>query len=215
MNKYSNNPFKKAFSKFKKRRYSRKLPLFKNPRYQEVSVKCEYMDAIWVPSVGSTFLHHYNGYPYFNFASLMSVSNSWTSIFQNFEMYKITGVSSTIMPTNTTQFTTFSFGAPSISIGISFVETNTTMGPTAFSNDTQNVCHFLQTTPARKYFSIPKDYLQGNIAGLGTWNRCDYYTNQIGQFCTVMADLNTNTGALVYMYNVTYCIYVSLKQRSQ
>lgn len=217
MEKYSkkSNVFKRAFSRFKRRRNG-KYPIFKNPSYQEIRVRGEYIDALYCPGLGNTYLHQNNGFQYMNFYSLLNLMGSVQGMLTEFEMYKVNGASVEVMPCQDSYGVAFTYGAPCISVGINPVETSVTLGATAFSNDTAAVAYLNQKAPSRKYFSFPNNYYNGVVLGIGTWNRTDNSNSQVGEFCTYMPDTNTNTsGSNTYLYTVKYNLYVSFKQRAK
>lgn len=218
MEKYTNkkrNVFKRAFSTYKKRRFNR-VPIFKNPRYQECMCRGEYMDTVYVPGLGNTYLHQNNGFQYFNFYSMLSLGTSISGFLSEFDMYMIKAVSAEVMPCNDSYAVTFSYGAPAISIGINPTETSATLGNTAFTNDTSVICYLNQKSPSRKYISFPANYFNGTTLGIGTWNRCDNSNSQVGEWCTYMPDTNTNlSGSQTYLYTVKYVMYVLFKQRTK
>lgn len=208
--------WKRAFSTYKRRRYFRKFSLNKNPRYQEIKARGEYMDALYVPGLGNTYLHQNNGFQYMNFYNCINFMSSLTGMMTEFELYKIDGVSVEIMPCVDSYGVTFTYGAPACAVGVNPVETSNTLGITAFTNDTSVTCYLNQRMPVRKYISYPFNYFNGVTLGVGTWNRTDNFSSQVGEFCTYMPDTNTNTsGSNTYCFNVKYQIYCSFKQRAK
>lgn len=222
MEKYSLNystkrktPFKRAFSRFKRRRNTR-YPIFKNPSFQEMTARGEYMDALYCPGLGNTYLHQNNTSQYMNFYQCFNFMSSITGLMTEFEMYKITAVSYEVMPCVDSYGVTFTYGAPCIAIGVDPVEVSVSLGSTAFSNDTALISYLNRKTPVRKYISYPNNYYNGVVLGIGTWNKTTNYASQVGEFCTYMPDTNTNlSGSNTYMWTVKYSIYVSFKQRSR
>lgn len=210
------NVFKRAFTRYKRRRFRNRYPIYKNPFNQELKVRGEYMDALYCPGLGNTYLHQNNGFQYMNFYSLISNMGSVSSMFNEFEMYKIYGASIEVMPCQDSYSVSFSYGAPAIAVGINPVEVSVTLGATAFTNDTAVTAYLNQKNPSRKYFSYPDNYYNGVVLGIGTWNRTDSYSSQVGQFCTYMPDTNTNlNGSSVYLYTVKYQLYFVMKQRAK
>lgn len=138
------NVFKRAFLRYRRRRYRNRYPIYKNPYNQELKVRGEYMDALYCPGLGNTYLHQNNGFQYMNFYSLISNMGSVSSMFNEFEMYKIYGASIEVMPCQDSYGVTFSYGAPCIAIGINPVEVSVTLGATAFSNDTSVTAYLNQ-----------------------------------------------------------------------
>lgn len=210
------NVFRRAFSRYKRRRIRNRYPLYKNPSFQEIKVRGEYMDALYCPGLGNTYLHQNNAYQYMNFYSLINLMGSLQGMLTEFEMYKIYGASIEVMPCQDSYGVSFSYGAPAIAVGVNPVETSVTLGSTAFTNDTAVIAYLNQKMPSRKYFSYPDNYYNGVVLGIGTWNRTDTFASQVGQFCTYMPDTNTNlNGSSVYLYNVKYQLYLSFKQRAK
>jgi len=210
------NVFKRAFTRYKRRRLRNRYQIYKNPAYQELKVRGEYMDAVYCPGLGNTYLHQNNGFQYMNFYSLMSQMGSIQNMFTEFEMYKIYGASVEVMPCQDSYGVSFTYGAPCISIGINPVEVSVTLGSTSFTNDTSVVAYLNQKSPSRKYFSYPDNFYNGVVLGIGTWNRTDSFSSQVGQFATFMPDANTNlSGSQVYLYTVKYQLYIVLKQRAK
>lgn len=210
------NVFKRAFSRYKRRRLRYRYPIYKNPYNQEIKVRGEYMDALYCPSLGNTYLHQNNSLQYMNFYSLINLMGSLQGMLTEFEMYKIYGASIEVMPCQDSYSVSFSYGAPVIAVGINPVEISATLGSTAFTNDTSVTAYLNQKMPSRKYFSYPDNYYNGVVLGIGTWNRTDSFASQVGEFCTYMPDTNTNTsGSSVYLYNVKYQLYCVFKQRAK
>lgn len=210
------NVFKRAFTRYKRRRIRNRYPIYKNPSYQELKVRGEYMDALYCPSLGNTYLHQNNSYQYMNFYNLINLMGSLAGMLSEFEMYKIYGASIEVMPCQESNGVSFSYGAPCIAVGVNPVEVSVTLGSSAFTNDSSVTAYLNQKTPSRKYFSFPDNYYNGVVLGIGTWNRTDSFSSQVGQFATFMPDANTNnSGSSVYLYTVKYQLYLSFKQRAK
>lgn len=211
------NVFKRAFSRFKRRRYgSSRFSTWKNPKYSELKIRAEYMDTLYCPALVSNWKHQYSTSEYFSFYSMLNICPSFTGLLNEFDLYKVTGAAIEIMPSIPPVSASFANGLPSIAIGCFPVDVNTVIGSSVFGSESSISCYLLQTRPVRKYFSFPDNYMNGAVVGIGTWNKTDSYTSQQGEFCAVMPDSNSNLSATAtYCFTVTYSLYITYKLRSR
>lgn len=218
MERYSKkNVFKRAFSRFKRRRYgSSRYATWKNPKYSELKIRAEYMDSIYCTALTTSWRHQYSTAEYFSFYSILNLCPSFTGLLNEFDLYKVTGASIEIMPSAVATTVSFANGLPSISAGCFPVDVNTVIGSSVFGSESSVNCYLMQSKPTRKYFSFPDNYLNGSTVGIGTWNKTDSYVNQQGEFCLTMPDSNSNLSATAtYCFTVNYCLYVTYKLRSR
>lgn len=210
------NPFKRAFSRFKRRKYGRKINTFKNPNYNMLKVKCEYMDTLWCGVLASDWKHTSNSATYLSYYSIMNQTTGFTGVSGEFDLYMITGASIEVMPSQHTASVSFAYGLPSVAVGCFPAETNATLGNDTFQQDSSVTQYFSAHSPARKYFSFPFGFMNGSTVGIGTWNKVSSYGSQQGQFSVCMPDVNTNNGSLAaYCFTVKYCIYITMNFRSR
>lgn len=219
MEKYSKKSvFKRAFSKFKKRRNYSYKPYNMNKRASIISCRCEVMDAIYCANIGSTPQFQQTSQSYFNFSTVLNSSQSFTGIANEFAFYKITGVRVDLTPCSSAaaQYSNFSYGAPPICVTPYPSDTSIGIGQGAFFNDNALIAYLGKNETVSKYTRYPDNYYQGALLGIGTWNKCDNFNTQSGQFSTTFPDGTTNSsGSTQYLFSVNLTIYVLMKERDR
>lgn len=223
--KKSNNVFKKAFSKFKKRRYNSNYSntnsfISKQTNNSFLNMKVEYYDTILFPN-GNSVPRFQNSLTnnYLNFALILTNNNGFTSECVSWQRYKIYAASLEFVPCMDLGYarTAFSLAAPGIASCVYVDRTSNDRGTDPRDNDNVLVSYVAIQLPQRKFWKFKDNFLISGGVGVGTWNRTVGHPNQEGQFSVCnLEDGNSNTsGSAHNTFNVKATLYVTLSTKNR
>jgi len=216
--KKTNNSFKRAFSKFKKRRlYVYNVNSVKQTTNSSINIKVEYYDTIIFANGSSVPNVQDIGQPYLNFARVLGQNNGFVAESASWQRYKITGASLEFVPCMDLGFarTIFALAGPGIAAAVNVDRTSSNRGAEPRDSDNVLVSYVAIQLPQRKYWKFKDNFLSAAGVGVGTWNRCVGYPNQEGQFSICnLEDGNVNTGESSHnTFNLKATIYVTMSTK--
>lgn len=217
MEKYtrkSNKPFKRAFSRFKRRRIGYKLRNDFSQQY--VNVKVEWYDTILSASSVSTFTFQDTTVPQISLATILQSSTSFQNVYPLFAMYKITGLKMTYFPTADVAFLRNLFGRACPAIICAFYPQNTSTNLGDYPKYQEHAFMFSpgSTEISSKYLYFPSNYGDGMVNSVGVWNRCNDHPSQVGQISVCNSESGNNASGPHNIAGIKFTLYVSLKSRN-
>lgn len=223
MEKYSSSystkrktPFKRAFSRFKRRRIGIK-PNLNSFSGQYVNIKCEVYDTVYSTNGVSTLLWQDTAQTYYNLATLLGASTSFQNTYINFAMYKITGLSLTTYVTSdpSTLRSAFTRAAPALAFALFPQNTSSNFGNAPKNQENHMFVASASPDRVHKYWSFPNGYGSGMINALGVWNRTNDYSSLAGQVSVTNVEDANLANSTHNVIGIRFTIYVTYKSRNQ
>lgn len=214
MNRRRNIKKTKFYNKLRTGKYrsSRRTNVSRYLSKDIVSYQCEAYDYI-VMNNGATSYVFGSGNTYWNFRTVLSTSQTWTGYSGLYSQYKITGVSCRVSRNVSDSKINTSMGGflPSPILSVSPTEISTSNGSLPAFSDTKHTIDPNNAAPQVKYWSFPDNF--SNVGfGLGTWNICIDYLQQLGQFnISEMLSLTSSATSVVPCFSVRITLYVKFK----
>lgn len=218
MEKYksrSKSVFKRAFSRFKRRRYYK--PNLNSFTGQYVNIKCEVYDTIYSTNTISTLLWQDTAQTYYNLATLLGSSTSFQNTYINFAMYKVTGLSLTTYITSdpATLRSAFSRAAPALAVALYPQNVSSNFGNAPKNQENHMFVASASQDRVHKYWSFPNEYGSGMNNGLGVWNRTNDYSSLIGQVSVTNVEDANLANSTHNVLGIKFTIYITYKSRNQ
>lgn len=218
MEKYksrSKSVFKRAFSRFKKRRYYK--PNLNSVSGQYVSIKCEWYDTIYSTNGVSTLLFQDTQATYYNLVTILGNSTSFQNTYSNYAMYKITGLSMTSYVTSdpATLRSTFTRAAPAVCIAFYPQNISSNFGAAPKFQENNMFIATASDRPVHKYYAFPNGYASGMVNSVGIWNRTNDYASLQGQISVTNVEADNNANSTHNVIGIKFTIYITYKSRNQ
>lgn len=212
--KRSNKPFKRAFSRFKRKRMGFKMRNDFSSQY--VNVKVEWYDTIMCASGSSVFQFNDTTVPQIGLSTIFSSSVSWQNIYTSFAMYKITGLSMQYYPTADVAYlrTLFSRASPGIACAFYPQYSNSNLGDAPKYQEHNFFFSPGVTTMSSKYLYFPTGYGSGMTNSVGVWNRTNDYGSLLGQISVCNSESGNTSSSPHNIAGIKFTIFVTLKSRN-
>jgi len=216
MIKYGNKSSTSKVSRRFVKRTARRVP--RPIRNTGVSMKVEADNVLWI-NTGSADCFFEPGQAFINFSAILLANPAFVSQATNFMRYKITGCSFSATPcySDTALFTSYpNVGCPTIAIQQYPILASQTVGSEVIYSD-NNLLLRPNDLSQSKYWSYKNNFLIGTGQGTGTWNQTNSASTQQGQFSAKTIDVNNNytPTAIIFLYSVRMCLYVTLDGKSR
>lgn len=217
--KKSNNAFKKAFSKFKKRRYNSTNYVMKQTTNSSINIKVEYYDTVLFSNGSAIPLVQNVNQNYLNFAYILGQNSGFVAESPSWQRYKITGASLEFIPCMDLGYarTLFTLAGPGIASCVYVDRTSSNRGTEPKESDNVLVAYVAIQLAQRKFWKFKDNFLTSGGLGVGTWNRSVGYPNQEGQFSLCnLEDGNTNGGVSPHnVFNLKATLYVTFSTKTR
>lgn len=199
--KYSNNKYR-----------NRKTNVSRYLSKDIVAYQCEAYDYLIISNGGTEYTFGSLN-TYWNIRSVLSNSQTFTSYSGLYSQYKITGISCRVSRniSDTRVNSNLSGFLPTPILSFSPTEISTSNGNLPAFHDTKQTIDPDGGSPQVKYWSFPDNF--SNVGfGLGVWNTCIDYTQQLGQInVTQMVGLPTSAVAGTACFSIRVTVYVKFK----
>lgn len=216
MEKYSSKkPFKRAFSKFKKRRTG--YGMYKAPKVHELTIKAEFYDTVFFSAVTAVPLFQNTGRTYIGLREILVAAVSFQNEYSHWGKYMITGATVDLIPCSDLAHlrSIFSLASPGICCAFYPNVSTTNLGDIVRDNDNLLVAYGAVPLYQRKSWKFPKNYMTGAGTGIGTWNSTLSHSNQDGQFSICNLETGNVSSANANVFNIRINVYVKLGAKNQ
>lgn len=218
MYKYGNKSSTSKVSKRFVKRTARRIPM--SIRNTGVSMKVEFDEVVIFNNGDSQPRFSISGNTYLNFSAMLLANPAFVSQATNFIKYKIVGCTFNATPCYTETGLNAAFGSaagcPVICIQQYVSLTSQSVGDEVNYSDNNLVIKPNDLTQS-KYWSYRNNFMIGTGNGSGTWNQTNDVANQQGQFSVRAPNPGSfyAAGALIALYSVRACLYVTLDVKSR
>jgi len=203
----------KFYNKLRTGKYrSRKTQVSRYLSRDIVAYQCEAYDYLIIPGGGADYSFG-SGNSYWNIRTVLSASQTFTGYSGLYSQYKITGISCRVsrniaearVNSNLSGF------LPSPILSFSPTETSVSNGNLPAFHDSKQTIDPDGGSPQVKYWAFPDNF--SNVGfGLGVWNTCIDYNQQLGQInVTQMNSLPTTATATAACFSIRVTVYVKFK----
>lgn len=212
--------YKNSVKKGMKRYVARKKRVSRYSLTGDVTyVKCEDYGQLYVDNANPYIKWSDSGEPWYNVATMLANSLSFTQQVPIYGRYKITGLSVRCAPANassviSSKFTS-SFGFPCYAVAFYPNSTSTDLGTVTLFNDRKLILDPCSTSPVSRYWKTPDGfYTQGGV-GFGIWSQSLNYTAQVGSLL-IRPSLSTNVLPLgpTSLFNYVVTVYVTFSDKN-
>ena len=212
MNRRKNIKKTKYYSKLRTGKYRARTNVSRYLSADIVSYQCEAYDYIVMNNGASSYFFASTN-TYWNFRTVLSSSQTFTGYSGLYSQYKITGVSCRVSRNVSDSKVNTSMGGflPSPVLSVSPTEVSQSNGSLPCFSDSKQTVDPNNGAPQVKYWAFPDEF--SNVGfGLGVWNTCIDYTQQIGQInLSEMMALTAGATSVVPCFSVRITLYVKFK----
>lgn len=216
LTKRSNKVFKRAFSRYRRRRNINYTPRGFGIS-AEVVIKCEHYDTIMSTTGSSAMFFQDTGLSFMNLAYVMTNSNSFLLNVPLYSLYRVKAMQLTYYPVNdlVNLRGIYARGSPSICIAFYPNLVSTGAGDAPRTNDNAFVGYPGVAESHSKYFSFKDGYVNGVPNSVAEWNSTATYTSFIGQLSVANGEVNNNASSQHNIIGCRIVLYVGFKNRTQ
>lgn len=209
----SNGVFKRAFRRFKTRRYNSYKPrisLTQITNNKTLFAKIENYDTIIMVNGTSKPLFQGTNQNYLPFKDIFTNNSGFQAEYGTWSRYKIIGCSIEFVPCMDLAFAraNFSLAAPGIACAAYADRTSNDRGDEPKDNDNVLVAYVAVQYPQRKYWKFNDGFIDSSGSGVGTWNKSYGYNNQEGQFSICNLEAGNQVTGTHNFFNVKATLYL-------
>lgn len=217
----SNGVFKRAFRRFKARRYyssfKSKSTLTKQTDNKSLFAKIENYDTILMTNGTSKPVFQAVSQNYLTFKEILTNNNGFQAEYPSWARYKIIGCSIEFVPCMDLAFAraNFSLAGPGIACSVYTDRTNSDRGDEPKDNDNVLISYIAVQYPQRKSWKFNDGFIDSSGSGVGTWNKSYSHANQEGQFSVCNLEAGNQITGTHNLFNVKSTLYIMYSTKNK